>query len=82
MPTSGRRRLKRGGDHPVEPVARTLRAVLPVWCGGTETVSTARATLSSPGNTLTVPDTKGWPVQEASLRLAVQARFPESYPLG
>ncbi|MFY1687418.1 hypothetical protein [Plantactinospora sp. WMMB782] len=79
---SGRPRLKRGDDHLVEQIARTMRAVLPVWLGGTETVAIADAALRNPGRTLTVDDTTGWPGQEASLRLALQARFPELYPLG
>ncbi|MBF9130021.1 hypothetical protein I0C86_13785 [Plantactinospora sp. S1510] len=80
--SSGRLHLKRGDDHLVEQVARTLRAVLPVWLSGTEAVATAGAALSNPGRTLTVDDTTAWPGQEALLRLALQARFPELYPLG
>ena len=75
-------RLKRGDDHPVAQVAWALQAVLPVWIAGTETVATARAALANPGRTLTVADPTAWPGREASLRVALQARFPQLYPLG
>jgi len=81
-PVDGRVRLKAGDAHPVEQVARTLGAVLPVWVRGTRTVATATAALAAPGRTLTVADPTRWPGAEASLGTAVRAGFPELYPLG
>ncbi|MGA5299379.1 hypothetical protein ACPCHT_05590 [Nucisporomicrobium flavum] len=81
-PARARARLKRGDDHPVSEVARTLRAVLPVWVRGTETVATATAAPGEPGITLSVADPTGWPRTEASLLMALRAGFPQRYPLG